>query len=175
MSAVGNVEWRGGTDMYGLDMMIEMLGRIRKTYPRVGLVVCLWGYQDATDAAYLKALHDRATSSGCNLAVHFNREVGSLLPVLAASQAFLRPTVTDGDSNSVREALDLGIHVVASDAVGRPSGVVTFPNRDQRAFEAAVLEVLSGRQVLHEAPNGVGKRTAQYLSEISSWRHAERG
>ena len=55
----------------------------------------------------------------------------------------MRPTRTDGDAVSIREAMHFGRPVVASDAVPRPEGVVTFPSRDQAAFEAAVLETLS--------------------------------
>jgi glycosyltransferase involved in cell wall biosynthesis len=46
--------------------------------------------------------------------------------MISASDVFVRPTFTDGDSISVREALSLGIPVIASDCVERPDGVVLF-------------------------------------------------
>lgn len=49
---------------------------------------------------------------------------------LSRSTLFIRPTLTDGDSIALREALSLGKTVVASDAVERPSGCVLFHNRD---------------------------------------------
>lgn len=49
---------------------------------------------------------------------------------LARASIFVRPTLTDGDSIAVREALALGKRVVASDAVARPSGCVIFRTRD---------------------------------------------
>jgi hypothetical protein len=46
--------------------------------------------------------------------------------VIAACDVFVRPTLADGDSVSVREALALGRVVVASAVGHRPEGVLTF-------------------------------------------------
>jgi glycogen(starch) synthase len=48
------------------------------------------------------------------------------LHVISRSAALIRPTYTDGDSISVREALALGVPVIASNAVARPAGTVLF-------------------------------------------------
>jgi glycogen(starch) synthase len=48
------------------------------------------------------------------------------LHVISRSVAFVRPTFTDGDSISVREALALGVPVIASNAAARPEGTVLF-------------------------------------------------
>jgi glycosyltransferase involved in cell wall biosynthesis len=56
---------------------------------------------------------------------------------------FVRPTITDGDSVSVRECLHLGVPVVASDAVPRPGGCLLFGSRDQQAMEHLVMSVLA--------------------------------
>jgi glycogen synthase len=48
------------------------------------------------------------------------------LAVVAACDVFVRPTLADGDSVSVREALALGRPVVASAVGHRPEGVLTF-------------------------------------------------
>lgn len=49
-----------------------------------------------------------------------------LIPVMARCGAFLRPSREDGDSVAVREALSMGLPVLASDIVNRPEQVVTF-------------------------------------------------
>jgi glycosyltransferase involved in cell wall biosynthesis len=46
------------------------------------------------------------------------------------SDIFLRPTRSDGDANSIREALYLGVPVIASDCVERPDQVLTFRTGD---------------------------------------------
>jgi glycosyltransferase involved in cell wall biosynthesis len=45
---------------------------------------------------------------------------------MSACDVFLRPTIEDGDSISVREALSLGVPVVASRVGMRPSGAILF-------------------------------------------------
>lgn len=53
-----------------------------------------------------------------------------LLRNYVSTDAYLRPTNTDGDSFSIWEALYLGIPVIASDATQRPDGCVLFKNRN---------------------------------------------
>jgi hypothetical protein len=48
------------------------------------------------------------------------------LDLMSRSQIFLRPTFQDGDSISVREALALGVPVVASRIGSRPPGTILF-------------------------------------------------
>jgi glycosyltransferase involved in cell wall biosynthesis len=45
---------------------------------------------------------------------------------MSACDVFLRPTLEDGDSISVREALSLGVPVVASRVGARPAGAILF-------------------------------------------------
>jgi glycosyltransferase involved in cell wall biosynthesis len=63
--------------------------------------------------------------------------------VMSESDVFLRPTNTDGDAVSIREALYLGTPVVTSDAVPRPEPCVLFANRDMKDFEKKVRQTLS--------------------------------
>jgi glycogen synthase len=49
-----------------------------------------------------------------------------LAPALAFAAVYLRPTLTDGDAVSVREAIAAGVPVLASDVVVRPGGVRTL-------------------------------------------------
>jgi glycosyltransferase involved in cell wall biosynthesis len=48
------------------------------------------------------------------------------LALMAQSHAFVRPTFRDGDSISVREAVSLGIPVVASNVGTRPAEAMLF-------------------------------------------------
>jgi len=63
-------------------------------------------------------------------------------PIWIESDIFVRPTSTDGDPLSIREALSLKTPVVTSDACPRPDGVVLFKNRDLDDFVNAVQRVL---------------------------------
>jgi glycosyltransferase involved in cell wall biosynthesis len=52
------------------------------------------------------------------------------LALMSVSDVFVRPTLEDGDSTSVREALSLGVPVVASRIGARPAGAILFQPGD---------------------------------------------
>jgi glycosyltransferase involved in cell wall biosynthesis len=72
------------------------------------------------------------------------------LALISACDVFLRPTLEDGDSISVREALALGVPVVASRAGARPAGAILFQPGDAEDLLAKIdlaLAVKRGGQV----------------------------
>jgi glycosyltransferase involved in cell wall biosynthesis len=60
---------------------------------------------------------------------------------MSRSSVFVRPTFRDGDSISVREALALGLHVVASDVGVRPSGTIVFAAGNVDELVEALIKV----------------------------------
>jgi glycosyltransferase involved in cell wall biosynthesis len=75
------------------------------------------------------------------------------LALMSVCDVFLRPTLEDGDSISVREALSLGIPVVASRVGARPAGAILFQPGDVEDMLAKLdlaLAVKRGEQ-LHTA------------------------
>ncbi len=58
----------------------------------------------------------------------------SYASLLSYSDIMIRATATDGDSLSVREALDVGVRVIATDCVDRPAGVVLFKYNDEQSL-----------------------------------------
>lgn len=75
-------------------------------------------------------------------AFSFQRFVGeemSFFALLKKTDICLRPTRTDGDPLTVREALYLGVKTIASDVTPRPDGVITFQSGSSESFES-VLE-----------------------------------
>jgi glycosyltransferase involved in cell wall biosynthesis len=73
-----------------------------------------------------------------------------LLPAFDHDVIYLRPTRTDGDAVSVREALAAGVAVIASDVVTRPAGVATLPISSPQPWLREVLDALGGSS--HERP-----------------------
>jgi glycosyltransferase involved in cell wall biosynthesis len=126
-----DVVFEGGTEIYGLGTATVLLIELAQKHPRIGLIVAL-GKNSSPD--YLSELEGLVETSGCGAG--FMALVGSVkLPaLLELSDVFMRPTTTDGDAMSVREALALGVPTIASDAVPRPQGVVLY-----RAGEASNL------------------------------------
>ena len=60
------------------------------------------------------------------------------LALISACDVFLRPTLEDGDSISVREALSLGVPVVASRVGTRPAGAILFQPGDVEEMVAKI-------------------------------------
>jgi glycosyltransferase involved in cell wall biosynthesis len=142
IAANGKVDWYNGQDLYGLDQLLELAAHLKRDYPNVGVVVCMWNHLPE-DEAYVEQLRKDAAARGLGESILFNSRSGVFVPVLAEADVFIRPTNTDGDANSVREALYLGIPTLASDAVERPAGTFQFRTRDVDDMEAKVRGILS--------------------------------
>jgi glycosyltransferase involved in cell wall biosynthesis len=114
---------------YGFDLLASAMTRLRRFHPSIGCVVMGGG------AAQEVGLEDNILLAG-------DLDHDMCLSVMAHSHLFLRPTYVDGDSISVREALALGVPVVASNAAARPPGVILFETGNEDDLCAKVLSTL---------------------------------
>jgi glycogen(starch) synthase len=118
---------------YDLPLQLEALGRVRGRFPDAGLLIVGAGSLEAD----LRRLIDRLTYAEhvllCGDVPH-----PLVLRLIAEADLFLRTTRYDGDSISVREALQLGTPVVATDNGMRPAGVDLVPTGDLGALVAAI-------------------------------------
>lgn len=158
ISANGKIDRYNGVDLYGLDHCIELAARLRTQYPNVGVVFCFGDFHPS-EQPRLDELLDQARRAGVENNVLLHTTPGAFVPVLAASDVFIRPSNTDGDAISVREALYLGVPTIASDAVARPAGAKLFPTRNVDAMTSAVESVLT------ESQTGPRQRTVALAPE----------
>jgi glycosyltransferase involved in cell wall biosynthesis len=132
-----------GVDVYGFDQCIELIRSLKADFPTIGLAISL---PQVSDAGYFRDLQARIVAHGIEDNVLFITEPLDDVHLLwQASDVFVRATNTDGDAVAVREALNLRVPVVASDASARPDGVVLFETRNLEALERAVRLVLAHR------------------------------
>lgn len=129
------------TDVYGLDLLTALCGQLGaggRSF-RLALLVAQEP-QEMEERAYL-ASHETQLRAvlGDRLGVFFGEYAP---PAIARASVFLRPTRTDGDAVSVREALALGVPVVASDVAPRPAGVRLHRAGDVASLLAAVCTAL---------------------------------
>jgi len=124
---------------YGAALLIEAMAKIRKRRPDLGIVLMGSG---PGEERIRELVQVTGMERNCLLAGDLPHPV--CLKVMAASSLFIRPAHFDGDSISVREALALGIPVVASDAGQRPAGVNLFRRRDVHDLAKQVERVLGG-------------------------------
>jgi len=104
---------------YGASLALQAIQRLLPKHPRLGLVLLGIGPEEAKKLPEYAAMRSQVFPAGAveaNVALSIMRQLG----------LFLRPTYFDGDSLSIREAIALGIPVVASNTGLRPTGVVLF-------------------------------------------------
>lgn len=148
----------GHDDIYGVERLLGALGGCA-SLPQGGLD--LWVLvsnrpqsteQLRAEAAVLAAAAGLAT---VRLHLHFGRP---LMPVMSRCSGFVRPSSEDGDSVAIREALALGLPVLASDVVARPPGVRVYPSgsglpRALESFLAALTPTPPGGARPIQAPD----------------------
>jgi glycosyltransferase involved in cell wall biosynthesis len=123
---------------YGATLLLDAFARL--PLPQKGLVIHGPGTRSLGEEVSRRHLRQSVALLG-----ELPRE--RALAVVASADVFVRPTLADGDSVSVREALALGRVVVASSVGHRPEGVLTF-----RAGSAAnCAELLFHAQASHGA------------------------
>jgi glycosyltransferase involved in cell wall biosynthesis len=127
-----------GQDLYGIDMCVELCAALKKDYPQVGVVFYL---PSIGDRAAFHELQRRISEKGIGDNFLFQTRPCQFYPVLMKSDIFVRPTNTDGDAVSLREALYFQKPSVASDAAPRPEGTVIFRSRDVADFTKCVKTV----------------------------------
>ena len=134
-----HLESLDGTPLYGADMGPELLASVKETFPNAGLVLYV---AREPNVELRNGLMAPVKALGVTDSFHMVTGSEPFGPLLVRSDVVVRPTVTDGDSVSVREALAVGVPVVASDVCARPTGVRVFPGRDAKGLKAQVLAAL---------------------------------
>jgi glycosyltransferase involved in cell wall biosynthesis len=112
---------------YGLADAVDAVDSLRRVFPGAGMLVALTKYGEA---AYEAELVRKINSLGLGEHVLVQRDLPDFVSVMKRSDVFLRSTLVDGDSISVREALFLGVPAVVSDTPFRPQGVILFRKSD---------------------------------------------
>jgi glycosyltransferase involved in cell wall biosynthesis len=125
---------------YGFELLAQAVARLRAKCPRAGCLVMGTG-EDRESAAALVA--KRGLSDVMLLTGDLDHEL--CLALIARSDVFVRPTFRDGDSISVREAVALGVPVVASNVGTRPEGVRLFEAGDVDGLVGAIVGAVYDR------------------------------
>jgi glycogen(starch) synthase len=120
---------------YGFRVLVEAMDQLRRRYPEIVCLVMGSGEeQEQAEQLVVK----RGLQEWISLLGNVTHE--KCLSLLSRADLFVRPTLVDGDASSVREALAMGIRVVASNAGHRPQGVVLFRAGDGDDLAAKIEE-----------------------------------
>jgi glycosyltransferase involved in cell wall biosynthesis len=126
---VGNLY--NGSELYGLDLCVDSFIELAHDFPDLGYVYCI---THVVDDSVVHAAKQKLASQGLSGRFLFVQEKIPFYPLIEKAALFVRPTRSDGDAISVREALYLGTPAIASDVVKRPNGTVVFANGDAHDF-----------------------------------------
>jgi glycosyltransferase involved in cell wall biosynthesis len=118
---------------YDLPLQIQALGLARQRFPDAGLVIIGSGSLEQRLRAQIAAARD-----GSHIRLCGDMEHGVTLRAIEDCDVFLRTTLYDGDSISVREALQLGAPVIATDNGMRPGGCDLIPPSNLAALLEAI-------------------------------------
>lgn len=110
-------------DAYGVDFAVQLLTDIADEYPDAGLII---GLPQIGDIRYFQSLQQMMKTLKVAEQIYILHGNKEIWPLFERVDLFLRPTLTDGDSISVREALHFKVPVVASDVAQRPPLVHCF-------------------------------------------------
>lgn len=138
-------------DLYGLDVALGAFAQLADADPSLRLLILL-----AQAPRRPRARHYLRARLGL-LDEHSRQRVflkigHGLTDNLQPGAIYLRPTRIDGDAVSIREALALGIPVVASDVVHRPHGTRLVPGYDIEIWTDVIADMLRQQPTSHIDP-----------------------
>lgn len=146
---------------YDLELQIGCVNLIRDQFPNAGLVIIGSGSLE-------DSLRNRIASDICASHILLEGDVphAITLQAIAKCEILLRTTLYDGDSISVREALQLGKPVIATDNGMRPDGVRLIPTSNAEALCAMVGQVLTQHQSPAGTPPQVGTANLEAVVRV---------
>lgn len=129
-------------DIYGLWDVLKMAKGLDPS--QFQLLIVTYSFSKSFESRVLE-YRERIERLGLSdhILLYYNED--ELWPLIKAADLFMRPSHTDGDSNALREALDLDCICLASDAVRRPEGNIIFKTGDVADMIEKTSAVLEGR------------------------------
>ena len=152
-----------GQDLYGHDLAIDLISRLRADGMNAGLVISLCRKPAALELwARIQGRMQAADVRGHVFIVEPGHEFG---PVLELADVFVRPTRSDGWGVSVAEAILQNVPAVASDVCDRVSGAYLFKSGELDDLVDTVKRALA-----EGVPPGAGNELTYHLDLIQLYK-----
>lgn len=145
VSNASNLIFNNGQDLYGIDLCLQAMKSLcasGRSYYLVFVVV------QCDNSEVLDGYKKYINENGLEDNVLMLLQPCSFVRLMQQSDIVLRATNTDGDSITVREAISLGVPVIASDCVARPEGTILFKSRDVGSLVDAIRTVPRGGEAV---------------------------
>lgn len=145
----GSIRLHNDRDLYGFDMMLELIQMLKLKFNNVKMLISLLGVEEQNNIEkdYYDKIKRKIIKYGLQNDVYiFEVKDTEFYPILKKSQLFIRPTSIDGYGVSIAEALQLRVPSIASDVCRRPEGTILFKNRDNEDLYNKTLKVIENYQ-----------------------------
>lgn len=126
-------------DLYGFGDCVELYNSLKANGIDVKMLMVCTGYKYEYEKKYHDGILNRIKHDKDIMLYDSKME---FWPILNKCDIFVRPTKTDGDALSIREALYMKKVVVTSDVVKRPDDVILYS--DQNDLLQKILDCLGG-------------------------------
>lgn len=155
---------------YDLSLQIAALPLVRRTFANAGLIIVGSGSLHRELEREIAASPERDHLLLCGDVPH-----AVTLRLISKADVFLRTTLYDGDSISIREALAAGTPVVATENGMRPPGIRSFPIHDLAGLEREIAGALSaGRSTVTTGDRGGVERVLELYHRLAADRGGRR-
>jgi len=136
-----------GIDLYGIDLLFKLVWRLKQKYNNIGLILSIGEVGVQKD--YYEALIAEMQNLDINKNIYILLGSNNFWQLSKYATLLIRPTFTDGDSVSIREALYFNCPVLASDCCVRPNKVKLFTNRDEMSLYTSAVQLIEQQNKVH--------------------------
>jgi glycogen synthase len=157
---------RDGGDLYGLRFAAQVFAPLAAEIGDLKLAVFL--AHEARTRRAKRYLSDSFRRLQRDYPGRIHLAVGQpLVPALGPGTIYLRPTRSDGDAVSIREALALGVPVLASDVAQRPAGARVAPLADRSRWVEAIRDMVAAARSHDAAPGRPAERNSDLATLLA--------
>ena len=160
----------------GLEYFLEATVIVRKQFPAARFLIV---GDSIVDATYRPALERKARSFNVENCVIFTGHRSDVPKLLEEVNLSVLPSLSEGLSNSLLEAMAAGLPVVATNVGGNPEIVqdgitgILVPARDPAALSAAMIRILQSPSLARQFGEAGRARVAAHFSLESTVRQTE--
>lgn len=156
-------------DLYGLDLLIEIAKKIKQNNLQYKIIFVVASVSE--DDLLIKNYYEIVNQYALHSIISIIPYKISFIRLILSSDLVVRPTCSDGDALTIREALFLGKQVIASDVVIRPTQTILFKNRDVEDLFSKIKVTLSDINFNSQNSKGMNKSLKKYQEEFISLYH----
>lgn len=150
-SSSSNINDYNGVDLYGNDMSIDSIRLLNERNNGKTFYLLMIIHRSENNPIRLKEYQDKIAKESIEKILLITKPA-SFVRIMKASDVVLRPTNTDGDSITIREALYYGKATVASDCSERPEGTYVFKTRDLQDYCNKIELAIEGNKEIVKQP-----------------------